>query len=173
MALGPGEGVFDQPAIHAMAAAFEAGCRCLGLEDRADPMIEIVARKVIEVAGAGVRDPQRICGLVLLALSEDKRVAEGQGSLADAGTMLKHLALVVRHVMEGERIIARQREIIASLERTGLDTSEAKAALCQFEELLGMLLADRDWLRKELAASVMTPFAEQNAPHARQARVER
>ena len=148
----PGEGVFDQSAIHTMVAAFEACCRSLRLADRVDPITEIVARKVIEVAGMGERDPQRICGLVLLALSEDKHTAEVQGSLMDPGMILDHLALALRHITEGERIVALQHEIIASLERTGLDTSEAKAVLRQFEELLGKLLADRDRLRKESAA---------------------
>jgi hypothetical protein len=169
----PGEGVFDQSAIHAMAAAFEACCRSLRLEDRIDPITDIVARKVVEVAGTGERDPQRICGLVLLALSEDKRTAEVQKSLMDPGMILDHLASALRRVTEGERVIARQHEIIASLERTGLDTSEAKTVLRQFEELLGMLLADRDRLRKELAASSMTSFAEQNAQQAREARVRK
>jgi hypothetical protein len=109
MARHPGEGVFDQSAIHAMAAAFEACCRALRLEERIDPITEIVARKVIEVAGTGERDPQRICGLVLLALSEDKRTAEVQGSLLDPGMILDHLVFALRHIKEGERIIARQR----------------------------------------------------------------
>jgi hypothetical protein len=141
------------------------------LEDRADPITEIVARKVIEVASTGERDPQRICGLVLLALSEDKRTSEAQGSLIDLGMILDHLAFVLRHITEGERIIARQHEIIASLERTGLDTLEAKAVLREFEELLGTFVADRDRLRK--AVSGMTSFAEQNAQQAREARVEK
>jgi hypothetical protein len=170
MARHPGEGVFDQSAIHAMAAAFDACCRSLRLEERTDPISENVARKVIEVADTGERDPQRICGLVLLALSEDKRTAEVQGSLQDLGMILYHLVFALRHIKEGERIIARQHEIIASLERTGLDTSEAKAALCEFEELQGMLAADRDWLRKQLASSEAS-LAEQNAQQAREARV--
>jgi hypothetical protein len=143
------------------------------LDDRFDPITEIVARKVIEVAGTGERNPQRICGLVLLALSEDKRTAEVQESLLDPGMILDHLAFSLRQIAEGERIVARQHEIIASLERSGLDTSEAKAVLRQFEELLGMLLADRDRLRKELAASSMASFAEQDAQQAREARVEK
>ena len=148
----PGEGLFDPSAIHTMVAAFEACCRSLRLEDRADPITEIVAQKVIEVADAGERDPQRICGLVLLALSEDKRTAEVQGSLMDPGMILDQLVFALRRITEGEHVIARQHQIIASLERTGLDTSEAKAVLRQFEELLDKLLADRDRLRKELAA---------------------
>jgi hypothetical protein len=162
-----GEGVFDQSGIHAMVAAFEACCRALRLVERADSITEIVARKVIEVAGTGERDPQRICGLVLLALSEDKRTAEAQGSLMDLGVILDQLVFALRQITEGERIIARQHEIIASLERTGLDTSETSAVLRQFEELLGMLLADRDRLRKDLVASSKTSLAEQNAQQAR------
>jgi hypothetical protein len=56
--------------------------------------------------------------------------------------------------------------------RTGLDTSEAKAALRQFEELQGMLAADRDRLRKKLVSSE-TPLAEQNAQQAREAGVKK
>jgi hypothetical protein len=163
----PGEGVFDQSDIHAMVAAFEACCRSLRLVDRADSITEIVARKVIEVARTGERDPQRICGLVLLALSEDKRPAEAQGGLIDLSAILDQLVFALRRIAEGERIIVRQHEIIKSLERTGLDTSETKAVLRQFEELLGMLLADRDRLREELVASSKTSLAEQNAQQAR------
>jgi len=162
-----GESVFDQLAIDAMAAAFEACCRSLRLENRADPMFEIVARKVIEVAGTGERDPLRICGLALLALSEDKRTAEAQGSLMNLGAILDQLVFALRRITEGERIIARQHEIITSLERTGLDTSETKAVLRQFEELLGMLFADRNRLRNELVASSKRSLAEQNARQAR------
>jgi hypothetical protein len=172
MARHPGEGVFDQSAIHAMAAAFEACCRALRLEERTDPITEIVARKVVEVAGTGERDPQRICGLVLLALSEDKHSEEAQGNLLDLGMIFDHLVFALRHIKEGERVIARQHEIIASLERTGLDTSEAKAALRQFEELQSMLAADRDRLRKKLVSSE-TPLAEQNAQQAREAGVKK
>jgi hypothetical protein len=130
-------------------------------------MFEIVARKVIEVAGTGERDPLRICGLALLALSEDKRTAEAQGSLMDLGAILDQLVFALRRISEGERIIARQHEIITSLERTGLDTLETKAVLRQFEELLGMLFADRNRLRNELVASSKRSLAEQNAQQAR------
>jgi hypothetical protein len=41
-------------------------------------------------------------------------------------------------------------EITAPLERDGFDTSPLKAALLQLEELQGMLIADRDRLKKEL-----------------------
>jgi hypothetical protein len=69
------EGVFDPPAIEAMTAAFKAACLALKLADKDDHLKEIVARKIIEIAGTGERDPQRLCDLVLLALSSDKRIA--------------------------------------------------------------------------------------------------
>jgi hypothetical protein len=64
------EATFDPEAIKAMSAAFEAVCESLQVVQRSDPVTEIVARKVIEVAGTGERDPQRIRDLVLLALNK-------------------------------------------------------------------------------------------------------
>jgi hypothetical protein len=64
------EATFDPEAIKAMSAAFEGVCESLHLVNRSDAMTEIVARKVIEVAGTGERDPERIRDLVLLALKE-------------------------------------------------------------------------------------------------------
>jgi hypothetical protein len=69
------EGVFDPAAIAAMRAAYEVACASLGLVDKTGPFNEIVARKVIEIAGTGERDPERLSDLVLVALSEDKRIA--------------------------------------------------------------------------------------------------
>ena len=68
----------------------------------------------------------------------------------DRAMLLEHLAVALRHVSEGERHIAQQHEIIASLERDGFDTSAAKAVLLQFEEIQGMHIAHRDRLKKEL-----------------------
>ena len=64
------EASFDPEAIKAMTAAFEAVCEALRLATRSDPLTEIVARKVIEVAGTGERDPGRLRDLVLLALNQ-------------------------------------------------------------------------------------------------------
>jgi len=68
----------------------------------------------------------------------------------DRATLLDHLALALRNVAQAEMHISQQRENIATLERLGLDTSAAKAALLQFEELQAMHVADRDRLKKEL-----------------------
>jgi hypothetical protein len=63
-------GNFDPQAIEAMSAAFESVCASLQLLNRTDPVTEIVARLVVEVAGTGERDPERIRDLVLISLNE-------------------------------------------------------------------------------------------------------
>jgi hypothetical protein len=68
--------VLDPEAIEPMVAAFKAACQSLQLVDRDDLLTQIVARKVIEVAETGERDPERLRDLVLLALKEsDRRTA--------------------------------------------------------------------------------------------------
>jgi Flp pilus assembly protein CpaB len=71
----------------------------------------------------------------------------------DRATLLDHLALALRNVAQAKMHIAQQRENVATLERLGLDTSAAKVALLQFEELQAMHVADRDRLKKELDES--------------------
>jgi hypothetical protein len=63
----------------------------------------------------------------------------------------EHLAQAERHIVEAERRIARQREIIAALERNGQRPTAARGLLAAFETLLAMHLADRDRLRKEVS----------------------
>jgi hypothetical protein len=68
--------VFDPEAIEPMVVAFKAACHYLQLFNRDDLLTQIVAKKVVEVAGAGERDPERLRDLVLLALEEsDQRSA--------------------------------------------------------------------------------------------------
>ena len=52
---------FQPEIIEVMAQAFRASCQTLGLADRDDPMNEIVARKIIEIAKTGERDLERLC----------------------------------------------------------------------------------------------------------------
>ena len=61
-----------------------------------------------------------------------------------------HLAEAERHVVQGERNIARQRNVLATLERDGHDAGQARKLLATFEELQAMHIADRDRLREEL-----------------------
>jgi hypothetical protein len=46
---------FEPELIEAMSAAFTEACSTLGLADRADPITEIVASKIIEAAQRGLR----------------------------------------------------------------------------------------------------------------------
>ena len=55
------EAGFDQADIDRMVAAYDAALKLLRLADRNDPITEIVARKIIEVARSGEHDPARIC----------------------------------------------------------------------------------------------------------------
>ena len=51
---------FDPTDIEIIAAAFEDACRELGLVERPDPLSELLARKFIEIAQNGERDPRRL-----------------------------------------------------------------------------------------------------------------
>jgi hypothetical protein len=68
----------------------------------------------------------------------------------DRNIILDHLAMVRRHVARGEQIVARQREILARLERAACDTSDAKRFLVQFEEVQSLHVAHRERLEKML-----------------------
>jgi hypothetical protein len=54
------EGSFAQDDIDCMSAAYEATLAKLQLKDRADPVCEIVAKKIIEIVRNGEHDPHRI-----------------------------------------------------------------------------------------------------------------
>jgi hypothetical protein len=53
-----------------MVTAFEDALRELRLTDRADPATELVARKIIELAERGERDPARLRDRVVRSLSK-------------------------------------------------------------------------------------------------------
>lgn len=48
--------------------AFEAALALLQLDDKADPVCEIVATKIIQVFRAGEHDPPRICAMAIKEL---------------------------------------------------------------------------------------------------------
>jgi hypothetical protein len=62
------EAAFGPDDIARLTAAYEAALQLLRLTDRTDPVTEIVAKKIIEVAHAGERDPPRICARALQEL---------------------------------------------------------------------------------------------------------
>jgi len=59
---------FGPEAVNAMTTAFEDALRELKLTDRADPLTEIVARKIIEAGELGERDPERLREIALRSI---------------------------------------------------------------------------------------------------------
>jgi hypothetical protein len=51
---------FDPAHVEAMGIAFEAALQSLGLTDRADPLVLIVAKKIIELGQQGERNADRL-----------------------------------------------------------------------------------------------------------------
>jgi hypothetical protein len=60
---------FGPDEIAVMTKAFEGALRALDLVDRTDPAADMVAKKVIELANLGERDPVRLCDRAVEALS--------------------------------------------------------------------------------------------------------
>ena len=59
---------FDPEEVTCMTAAYEDALRVLQLANRQDPITELVAKKIIEVAQLGERDPKRLCDKALTGL---------------------------------------------------------------------------------------------------------
>ncbi|MBB5761532.1 hypothetical protein ABEV34_22305 [Methylorubrum rhodesianum] len=68
----------------------------------------------------------------------------------DRTVLLELLALAERHVVQGERHLNRQREIVAETEAAGRDGALAREVLRTFEATQATCVADRDRLLKEL-----------------------
>jgi hypothetical protein len=69
------EAVFSPEEITAITKAFEAALQGLGLINRSDLVAETVARKIIELARTGERDPDRLCEQVLKSYGQSAREA--------------------------------------------------------------------------------------------------
>jgi hypothetical protein len=61
---------FGPEEISVITLAFEGALRTLQLADRADPLTELVAKKIIECAQTGERDPIRLRDCALESLSD-------------------------------------------------------------------------------------------------------
>jgi hypothetical protein len=59
---------FDPEAVRAMMAAFDKACAVLGLVDREDPLIQSLAKTIVEQARTGERNPDKLCAMALQAL---------------------------------------------------------------------------------------------------------
>jgi hypothetical protein len=63
---------FDPEIIQIMSAAYEETCRKLQLVDRTDPITELVAKRIIEIAKRGERDPIKLRELLARELDVSK-----------------------------------------------------------------------------------------------------
>jgi hypothetical protein len=55
-----------------LATAYEDALRALHLVNRDDPVTDIIARRIIDVAKTGERDSKRLCALAIKDLSASK-----------------------------------------------------------------------------------------------------
>jgi hypothetical protein len=68
---------FSPEDIIVISAAFEDTLRTLGLADRDDPATKIVAKKILELASRGERDPVQLRERVVQALKNGRPTAPG------------------------------------------------------------------------------------------------
>jgi hypothetical protein len=68
----------------------------------------------------------------------------------DQEMLKRHLAEAEEHAT-GDKNIARQRDVIAQLERDGRDTASARTFLHEFEQLQARHIAERERLLRELS----------------------
>jgi hypothetical protein len=74
---------FNPEAISIISAAFEKACDALGLSNRRDALTELLAKKVIEAAQAGERDPLRIYQMAMDSCVRQFRAIPGGRSEAE------------------------------------------------------------------------------------------
>ncbi len=67
------QGSFEPEEVAMLGNIFEEVLRTLGLVDRQDPVTEMVATKLVEVAKAGVRDPIRLKALTIQAFTQQQQ----------------------------------------------------------------------------------------------------
>ena len=74
------QGSFEPEQVAMLCTVFEDVLRTIGLVNRQDPMKEIIAKSLIEIATAGVREPDRLKHLVVQAFHERTRPNSATGS---------------------------------------------------------------------------------------------
>jgi hypothetical protein len=68
----------------------------------------------------------------------------------DRAMLAQHLTQAEKHIILGEELIARQRELVAGLEQNDHDPTEAKRLLATFEQVQATHMAGRDRLRRQV-----------------------
>jgi hypothetical protein len=65
---------FEPQATAIMGAAYDKACETLHNVGQADLVKEIIAKRIVQVAQTGERDPERLCARALLALGIKIRI---------------------------------------------------------------------------------------------------
>jgi hypothetical protein len=60
---------FGPEDIRLLATAYESALRALKLNDRDDPITQLVAKRIIEAVQTGLRDPDSLCATAIKDLS--------------------------------------------------------------------------------------------------------
>jgi hypothetical protein len=75
------QGVFAPDEIAMLGNVFEDLLQTLSLVDRKDPITEMVAKKLVEFATSGVRDPDRLKTLTIQAFTQQQQQQQQQQNL--------------------------------------------------------------------------------------------
>jgi hypothetical protein len=67
------KGVFAPDDVVMLGNVFEDVLQTFGLVDRKDPLTEMVAKKLVEFATSGIRDPARLKALTVQALIQQQQ----------------------------------------------------------------------------------------------------
>jgi hypothetical protein len=67
------KGVFTPDDVVMLGNVFEDVLQTFGLVDRKDPLTEMVAKKLVELATSGIRDPARLKALTVQALIQQQQ----------------------------------------------------------------------------------------------------
>jgi hypothetical protein len=67
------QGVFAPDEVAMLGNVFEDVLQTFGLVDRKDPMTEMVAKKVVELAKTGIRDPERLKAITIQTLTQQQQ----------------------------------------------------------------------------------------------------
>jgi hypothetical protein len=81
------QGVFAPNEVAMLGNVFDDVLQSLGLVDRKDPMTDMVAKKLSELATAGIRDPDRLKALTLQAFTRQQQQQQIQPTQHDARSL--------------------------------------------------------------------------------------
>jgi hypothetical protein len=66
---------FDDETTALMCEAFDKSCQALQGTDQLEPAKEIIAKRIIEMAGRGERDPDRMCEAAMRSIGIRRNMA--------------------------------------------------------------------------------------------------